>query len=146
MSFQKNSQHMLVMRERISMFIMCKRLSRKTAEITSKAGLELLKQLPKNAIKSMTLDNGGEFAQHGKWRNELGIETYFCDPYKSWQKGGVENSNGRLRHDLPRKKDIYAMRDEDYDEVIWNHNNTPRKKLGWKTPLEVFTEQMLGVA
>lgn len=142
MSFLKNSQHMLVLRERKSYYIVSRRLKRKTAEETSRSGLSLLQKLPEDAVKSMTLDNGGEFAAHTLWRDSLKINTYFCDPYASWQKGGIENSNGRLRHDLPRKTDIHSMTEEDFDEVIWNYNTTPRKTLGWKTPLEVFTEML----
>ncbi|MBL0317760.1 MAG: IS30 family transposase [Alphaproteobacteria bacterium] len=52
----------------------------------------------------MTLDNGGEFTRHQLWGKALDIKTFFCDPYASWQKGGVENTNGRLRRDLPRKR------------------------------------------
>ena len=81
-----------------------------------------------------------------KWQADLGMPNYFCDPYKSWQKGGVENTNGRLRRDLPRSTDIKSMSQEDFNEVIDNYNNTPRKLLGWKTPYEAFLQNLHSVA
>ncbi len=71
------------------------------------------------------MDNGGEFAKHEQWKNVFGIETYFCDPYASWQKGGVENTNGRLRRDLPRTLDISILLDDEFQKIINNQNNTP---------------------
>ena len=133
---------MLVLRERTSYFLMAQRLDRKTADLTIKAGLNLFRKLPANSRHSTTFDNGLAFCQHRLLTKKLGMKTYFCDPYASWQKGGVENTNGRLRRDLPRKTDIHAMTQEAFDAIIWNYNTTPRQELGWKTPLEVFTENL----
>ena len=63
-------------------------------------------RLPPGLLKSLTLDNGLECAKHMECARALGVQTYFCDPYASWQKDGVENSNRRLRRDLPRKTDL----------------------------------------
>ena len=111
MSFQKNSQHMWVCRERISGYVVSERLQNKTAAHTSIAALT---PLFSRKIRSITYDNGGEFTHHTRLQEELGVDTYFCDAYASWQKGGVENSNGRLRRDLPRKTDILSMAEEDF--------------------------------
>lgn len=146
MSFMKNSQHILVLRERISMFTLSAVLQSKKAESTAQKLIELMKNLPALAIKSLTLDNGGEFAAHNKWLEELGMPSYFCDAYASWQKGGIENTNGRLRRDLPRKINVQQLDKEDFDENILNYNTTPRKSLGWKTPLEVFNKNLGRVA
>lgn len=146
MSFQKNSQSILVLRERKTMFTQSVRLLSKRAEPTAQNMLNLLKKIPKKARKTLTLDNGGEFAKHDTLRKEIGLKTFFCDPYASWQKGGIENTNGRLRRDLPRKTDIKNMRQEDFDEVIENYNTTPRKSLGWLTPLEAFNQNLHRVA
>ncbi|PIZ32984.1 MAG: hypothetical protein COY39_04045 [Alphaproteobacteria bacterium CG_4_10_14_0_8_um_filter_37_21] len=64
--------------------------------------LTLMEKLPMQVRRSITFDNGGEFAKHGDIAKKRGLETYLCDPYSSWQKGGVEHANGRLRRDLPR--------------------------------------------
>ena len=146
MSFQKNSQHILVLRERKSMLALSVPLPSKTAGDTALAIIALLESLPPEARKTITFDNGGEFAKHMMVANILNIQSYFCDPYASWQKGGVENTNGRLRRDLPRNTNIRDMTQEDFDENIDNYNSTPRKSLGWLTPLEVFYKNLYRVA
>lgn len=146
MSFCKNSQHMLVLQERKSRFIRSERLPSKRAQDTIQEISKLLKPFPKEALKTITFDNGGEFAAHNQLQKDLGIQTFFCDPYASWQKGGVENGNKRLRRDLPRKTNIHKMRQEDFEEVIQNYNMTPRKCLKWLTPLEAFSLNFSRVA
>lgn len=146
MSFLKNSQHILVLRERKTMYTCSVPLPGKSASLTVEAMVSCLESIPREARKSLTLDNGGEFAAHKKLFEKLGIPSFFCDPYASWQKGGVENTNGRLRRDLPRKTDIHKMAREDFDETILNYNTTPRKSLGWMTPLEAFNKNLHRVA
>lgn len=146
MSFQKNSQHILVLRERKTMFTLSSPLPSKKAKTTAQKVIHLMKGLPKKARKTMTLDNGGEFAAHNEWSSELGLLSFFCDPYASWQKGGVENTNGRLRRDMPRNTNIHQLSQEDFDENILNYNTTPRKSLGWLTPLEAFNKNLHRVA
>jgi len=146
MSFQKNAQHMLVLRERKTMFTFSGPLPSKKAPTTAQKVIDLMKDLPSNARKSLTLDNGGEFAGHEQWYEKLGLPSFFCDPYASWQKGGIENTNGRLRRDLPRKTNIHQLSQEDFDENILNYNTTPRKSLAWLTPLEAFKKNITGVA
>jgi IS30 family transposase len=146
MSFCKNSEHILVLRERITMFTLSVPLPSKQAVSTAKNLIELMKGLPPEARQTMTLDNGGEFAAHEIWLKEIGLSSFFCDAYASWQKGGVENTNGRLRRDLPRKTNIHKMRKEDFDETIDNYNDTPRKSLNWFSPKQTFNQNLLRVA
>lgn len=146
MSFQKNSQHILVLRERKSMLTLSIPLPSKSSSDTAMAIIALLESLPHEARKTITFDNGGEFAKHMMVANILNIQSYFCDPYASWQKGGIENTNGRLRRDLPRNTNIRDMTQEDFDENIDNYNSTPRKSLSWFTPLEVFNNNLSRVA
>jgi IS30 family transposase len=90
-------------------------------------------------VKSITFDNGTEFADHSRL-NELGISTYFCDPGKPWQKGGIENLNGILRRFLPFEL-AAADITEAYVEKINNMiNRMPRDILSWETPLDKFNE------
>jgi IS30 family transposase len=142
MSFRKNSQHILVLRERKTMFTQSIPLLSKRASTTAQNLISLMKDIPPEARKTMTIDNGGEFAAHALWSQELNLPSYFCDPYASWQKGGVENTNGRLRRDLPRKTNISQLTQEDFNETIDNYNSTPRKKLNWLTPLEAFNRNL----
>ncbi len=144
-SFQNNSQHALVIHERKTRYIQSSVLSNKQATTTSTALKNKMEKLPDFARQSITLDNGGEFYNHMDWQ-AIGLNSYFCDPYSSWQKGGVENSNGRLRRVLPRSTDIFSIPEDEYDRLIDNHNSTPRKCLNWKSPKELFIENLTGVA
>jgi len=82
----------------------------------------------------MTLDNGVENARH----EELKVKTYFCHPYSSWEKPIVENTFGRLRRFIPKKTSLTNYTDEQISPIIEMMNDTPRKKLGYRTPREVF--------
>ena len=71
------------------------------------------------------------------------MDTFFCDTHAPWQKGGVENANGRLRRFLPRKTNLHQVPSEEFLRVIQTCNNTPRKCLGYQTPSEVYSKQVL---
>jgi len=91
-------------------------------------------------IKSITFDNGTEFAGHTKF-NELGIKTYFCDPGKPYQKGSIEHLNGMIRRYLPFNLEADCVTKKYVAQVNFMINTMPRKILGYKTPIQVF-EQM----
>src|SRR3984893_12350632 len=82
--------------------------------------------------KSITFDNDTAFAQHGLLRTMRAMTTWFCDAYASWQKGGVENANGRLRRWLPRHIDIDRLSDSEIQDIVITANLTPRKCLGFR--------------
>jgi len=90
-----------------------------------------------NLVKSLTLDNGVE---NIKWE-KLSIDTYFCHPYSSWEKGGMENLFKRLRRFIPKKASLKNYSEKDIIRFADIMNNTPRKCLNWKTPKEIFEEQ-----
>jgi IS30 family transposase len=93
------------------------------------------KLLPDNA-HSLTLDNGAENVRH----KSLGIPTYFCHPYHSWEKPTIENTFQRLRRWIPKRARLENYSDQQIAAIIEQMNNTPRKCLGFKTPAEVFKE------
>src|SRR4051812_38475729 len=70
------------------------------------------------------------------------MTTWFCDAYASWQKGGVENANGRLRRWLPRHLDIDQMSDEEIQDIVMTANLTPRKCLGFLTPFQAIIKEL----
>lgn len=142
MSFMGNRQHMLVIHERKTRYTAAIKLQTKSAEETLEALIKFMKSVPKNLRKTITFDNGMEFSKHYKLTERLGMATYFCDVYASWQKGGIENMNGRLRRDLPRKTDLLRMRDEDLQQILISHNLLPRKVLNGKSPIEVLADHM----
>ena len=99
--------------------------------------LAMMGMLPVELRRSVTFDNGTEFARHHEL-HELGVETFFCDVRSPWQKGGVENAIGRLRRELPRRTDLDGAPDEELTLCAVRYNNTPRSALGYRTPAEVF--------
>lgn len=113
--------------------------------IDSEYGIEaqtkLLKKYPKEATKSVTLDNGKENYNHQELQN-LGIRTYFCDPYCSWQKGSNENHNGILRRYIPKKTDFTTFTQTELNLILQEINNRPRKCLGYETSFEAFQREL----
>lgn len=142
MSCQRGSQHLLVLVERKTLYGIVVRLESKRAVDTIEALKKIMKSLPEELKKSITFDNGTEFTNHQELLEELGIKTYFCDTYSSWQKGSVENMNGRLRRDFPRKLNLDAVRELEIEQINIMHNLTPREKLGYKTPFEALLENL----
>lgn len=90
-------------------------------------------------IHSLTLDNGQENRHHEKLR----IKTFFCDPYSSWQKPGIENGNRLLRRFFPKGTNLALVSPQKLAAVIRYYNNLPRKKLDWETPKEVMGKKKL---
>jgi IS30 family transposase len=123
-----------VLSERVSRLTLLTKLSRKTAEETSRAITERLKCLPPRWRKSITYDNGLENTEHDKTDAVLKTESYFCAPYHSWEKGTVENSIGLVRRWLPKKTDLEKVPDDKIVEIESWLNNRPRKCLGYRTP------------
>jgi IS30 family transposase len=131
---------LLVLHERSSRLTWLQHQPTKQAAGVAKAIQSLLAPLPQKLRQSITFDNGTEFAEHHVLSSSLGIQTYFCDPYKPWQKGGVENAIGRLRRWLPRKTDLATVSPKQLRQVAALYNHTPRKCLGWQTTAEVLSK------
>ena len=82
---------------------------------------------------------------HVRYR-ALELDSYFCDPHSPWQKGGVENANGRVRRHLPLACPAEARAQPALAEVARRLNATPRRCLGYRTPAEVFTANLAALA
>ncbi len=142
MLFRTYGHAVLTMHERYSRILIAVRPPGKASSPIANAMSQLLEQLPTQWRRTVTFDNGTEFARHHQL-HALGIETFFCDTHAPWQKGGVENTIGRLRRTLPRKTDLAALSEDRFTQLIQAYNNTPRKCLGYKTPAEIFQNQVL---
>jgi IS30 family transposase len=90
--------------------------------------------------RSLTYDNGTENALHELTKLELGVKSYFCKPYHSWEKGNIENRNGILRRYFPRKYTWRLTAQKEIDKEVRKVNAMPMKCLGYRTPAEVFAE------
>lgn len=134
----KRTRPVLVLHERKSRVTLAARLTGKTAAETISVMMSLFRRLDPALRKSVTFDNDTTFAQHGLLTSMFNMTTWFCDAYASWQKGGVENANGRLRRWLPRHLDIDALNDQDLQDIVFTANLTPRKCLGYKTPFQAM--------
>lgn len=129
--------------ERISRFVFAYKVRKLRATETSNAPLFLFSRLPKQARKSTTLDNGSEHFLHTRLREELGMQTYFADPYCAWQRGTNESTNGLIRRYFPKRTDFQFVSQQQVNDVVARLNSTPRKVLGYQTPLEVFTAHLM---
>lgn len=90
-------------------------------------------------MKTATVDNGIENRDHEAW----GMPTFFCDPYSSWQKGGVENANKMFRTFFPKGTDFSTVTQKDIDAACAIINNKPRRSLGYRSALEVSIKAKL---
>ncbi len=136
--FSKQKTILSVQSERKSKLIRMHKATDKTAEETANAIVRTIESLPNDLFKTITFDNGTENVKHTEIKKEYGLETYFCDPFASWQKGGVENANKLIRHYLPRKTDLNQLTDRDIYLIQEKLNDRPRKCLNYKSPNEVI--------
>lgn len=134
------SSSLSVINERKARYVKLRKIDNLKPETNNRAVEEMMLDLKR---KTFTLDNGIENKKHGKLSALLGIDIYFCDPYSSWQKGGVENVNGLIRRFIPKGADI-SLYTEAQIQTIENYlNHTPKKCLNYKTPHEVMIENDL---
>ncbi|MDR2437635.1 MAG: IS30 family transposase [Endomicrobium sp.] len=110
----------------------------KTRKESNKALLDMFSQMPQESIKSITYDNGTENAGHAELNCILGTKSYFCQPYHSWEKGTVENTNGLSRRFFPKETNFDNIANDQIQQLEFWLNNRPRKCLGFKTSQEVF--------
>ncbi|MFT8637542.1 MAG: IS30 family transposase [Pseudoclavibacter sp.] len=101
-----------------------------------------LGDLPEQLRRSLTWDQGGEMAQHVQLKIDAGVAVYFCDPHSPWQRPSNENTNGLLRQYFPKGTDLSRWSAEEVAAIAVTLNERPRKVLGWRTPAEVYQEQL----
>lgn len=126
--------------ERTSRYYQGVKIPQVAAAQTLQAQLGLYQAMPAHAVRSVTADNGSEFAHHYQLADTIGVPTYFADPYSAYQRGSNEHFNGRLRRYLPKGTSFADVTQAELDEYLHEINNRPRKVLGWATPAEVFQE------
>jgi len=102
--------------------------------------------LPEQLRRSLTWDQGSEMAQHAQLKIDAGVAVYFCDPHSPWQRPSNENTNGLLRQYFPKGTDLSRWTYEELQAVVATLNARPRKTLSWRTPAEVYQEQLTSLA
>lgn len=126
--------------ERASRFVMLLHLPHgHSAEQVREALARKILTLPEHLRRSVTWDQGGEMAQHERFTIDTGVKVFFCDPYKPWQRGSNENTNGLLRQYLPDGEDLSLYTEEELDGFARRLNTRPRKTLNWSTPSQALS-------
>ena len=133
----KHKQAIVTMVDRCTRTTFMSKVKFKTAEAVTEAICEMMSGV-KALFRSVTFDNGREFAMHEKIAAELGGDVYFAHPYSSWERGTNENTNGLIRQYFPKDCDFSTLTDADIKEVQDKLNNRPRKCLGIKTPNQLL--------
>ena len=130
--------------ERKTGLVFITKLKDRTSEATISAIESRVKHLPKRTKQTATFDNGPENQKWQEFEKRTGFKAFFAHAYHSWERGINENTNGLIRDYFPKKTDFTMITDEQIQEVENLLNNRPRKRLGWKTPLEAFSVALVG--
>ena len=111
---------------------------------TDHVSREIIKQLApvKEKVYTITADNGKEFALHEDVAKALEAEFYFAHPYRSWERALNENTNGLIRQFFPKGYDLSKITQAEIETVMSLLNNRPRKLLGFRTPNELFWNEI----
>ena len=143
LTFHKGNQSMNIgaMVDKKSQKIMLVLNDSKRSNTVTTGFLKQIKKLPQNLRKTLTMDNGKEFVGHISYRL-AGFRTFFCDPYRPRQKALVEKMNSMIHRILPKNIDITTVTQKILDNVADILNNMPRKIFGYKTPNEIWAENL----
>ena len=133
---------LVTMVERKSGYARIGRVDGMNSDLTMRTAKRRLKDLPPSLRRSMTFDNGKEFAKHPRLTRALGLEIYFADPYASWQRGANENMNGLLRQFFPKGTDFTRISHQQVARVEQLLNERPRKRLRYRTPAEILQSRI----
>lgn len=127
-----------VLVERKSRMVRLTKVPDRTAKTAHQAIVRRLQVIPRRARRSITYDNGHENTQHHKVNQKLKMKSYFCEPYRSWEKGTVEQTIGLVRRFIPKGWDLSTVQPRFIAQIEYLLNHRPRKCLGFATPAEMF--------
>ena len=130
--------------ERKSRYLITAKLYDKSAETMTIASVKAFRRVPKVMRKTLTVDNGKEFAYFKQIEKKTGLCVYFADPYSAWQRGSNENTNGLIRQYFPKGTNFNDITNNDLAFVLKKLNHRPRKCLNYQTPHEVFYSAIRG--
>lgn len=136
--FRKKQTNLFTLRERKTRLIVAIKNASRKSQSTAKTLLSYMQKNQHKTIKTLTLDNDPAFSLHEEIAKSLNAAIYFCDPYKSYQKGGIENANRLLRTKFPKRIDIDQLDQNAIDKIVDSLNDRPMKCLSYATPKEEF--------
>lgn len=136
--FRKKQTNLFTLRERKTRLIIAIKNASRQAYSTTKTLLNYMQKNQHKTIKTLTLDNDVAFALHEEIAKTFNAIIYFCEPYKSYQKGGIENANRLLRTRFPKRMDIDTIEQNEIDKIVDSLNDRPMKCLNYATPNEAF--------
>ena len=140
-----SSDKLKTINERASGIVFIVRVPDGAMEATNRAVIARFASLPQRLRSTLTRDRGSENMGYRVLETSLGLRCFFAHPYHSWERGSNENANGLIRRFFPKKTNFQTISDEEIRQVEYLLNSRPRKRLGWKTPYQVFY-QRTGVA
>ena len=135
---KRNSTSLLTQLERKSRYLLAVKVDDRSAPTMQQAMQHLFRKTPRAARRTITLDNGREFANCPQMEESLGLAVYFADPYAAWQRGANENANGLIRRYFPKGTDFRQVSAEQLAHAVQQINHRPRKCLNFQSPHEVF--------
>ena len=135
--------HLVTLVDRKSRLTLIGKTDTKQADSVADSMIQLLKRV--SSPHTITLDNGGEFAAHEKVAKAVNADIYFAKPYASYQRGTNENTNGIIRRTWPKKMSLGHLTETDLRTMEILINTMPRKVLGGRTPVEVYTGQSIAL-
>lgn len=141
-SNKKGSGAVATFAERLSLYFQAIRVESKSADEMVRASSEALGSFPEDMRRTMTHDNGKEICKHEEITELLKIDIYCARPYKSCDRGLNEWMNRELRRFFPKGTDFSKVKQKEIDYAVNWLNNCPRKSLNYRTPKEVFDEQL----
>lgn len=138
---KEKSERILTHVERKSGMLLADKISGMKADVVRKTTVQRFRSVPDSKRHSVTYDNGIEFAEHEFIERDANVKIYFAYPYHSWERGTNENTNGLLRQFFPKGSAFRNITQEDIDRAVSLINNRPRKRHGYRTPIEVFNRK-----
>ena len=126
--------------ERTSRYTRIEKIPDKTAAASRTALERMWAPLPASLRRSVTYDNGVENVERLILNRRLGMRSWFCQPYHSWEKGQVENTNGLIRRFIPKRTNLDQLQDGKIRSIEKWLNERPKKVLNFKTPSEAFAQ------
>jgi|SRR5690554_132608 IS30 family transposase len=120
-------------------YTMIGKLYGRTTQSLNRRATKLIRQA-RHRVRTITVDNGTEFHGYKRLEKQTGAKIYFATPHHSWERGTSENTNGLIRQYLPKRTSMSHITQRDCTRIATALNNRPRKRLGYRTPAEVYEQ------